>query len=73
MSDDKTAGSTPKHELRPEFMAMLRCPESKAPLVLKGDRLLCKESRKAYRITNGIPNLIIEEAESLSDEEIASL
>lgn len=69
----ETSTNSPKHQFSTEFLAMLRCPESKAPLVLRGERLLCKESKKAYRITNGIPNLIIEEAEPLSDEEIASL
>ncbi len=52
---------------------MLVCPESRKPLILKGNRLLCKESRKAYRIEDGIPNLLIEEAERISDAELAEL
>ena len=52
-----------EHALDPDFLAMLVCPESHKPLVLKGNRLLCKESRKAYRIEDGIPILLIEEAE----------
>lgn len=52
---------------------MLVCPESRKPLVQRGDRLLCKESRKAYRIIDGIPNLIVEEAERITDAELAEL
>ncbi len=61
------------NQLDPEFLAMLVCPESRKPLILKGNRLLCKESRKAYRIEDGIPNLLIEEAERISDAELAEL
>lgn len=59
--------------LDPEFLAMLVCPESRKPLVQRGDRLLCKESGKAYRIIDGIPNLIVEEAERITDAELATL
>ena len=52
--------------LDPEFVAMLRCPASGEPLVLEGDRLVCKESGKAYRIEDGIPILLVEEAESIT-------
>lgn len=54
----------------PEFLAILRCPLSHAPLVLEGDRLLCYESRKAYRIEDGFPVLLIEEAEEIPEERI---
>ena len=56
--------------LDPEFVADLRCPLSRRPLVLVGSRLLCYESRKAYRVEDGIPVLLIEEAEELADEEV---
>jgi uncharacterized protein YbaR (Trm112 family) len=59
--------------LDPEFLAMLVCPQSRKPLVLKGNRLLCKESGLAYRIEDGIPILLIEEAERISDAERAEL
>jgi uncharacterized protein len=60
-------------ELAPEFLAMLVCPESREPLVQRGNRLLCKASRKAYRIEDGIPILLVEEAEDLTDAELANL
>ncbi|MCC7510627.1 MAG: Trm112 family protein [Planctomycetes bacterium] len=59
--------------LDPDFLSMLVCPESHKPLVQRGDRLLCKESGKAYRIVDGIPNLIVDEAERITDAELATL
>ena len=56
--------------LDPEFVADLRCPLTRRPLVLVDNRLLCYESRKAYRIDDGIPVLLIEEAEDLDDSEV---
>jgi len=61
----------PQKPLDPEFLAMLVCPASKKPLVLRGDRLLCFDSRKAYRIENGIPILLIDEAEDITEAELA--
>ncbi len=56
-------------ELDPEFLATLRCPISHAPLVLKDGRLICYESKKAYRIEKGIPVLLPEEAVDLPEGE----
>lgn len=66
MSDD-----SPK--LAPEFLAMLVCPESRKPLIQRGGRLLCKESKLAYRIDDGIPILLVDEAERITDAELAEL
>ena len=60
-------------QLDPDFLAMLVCPESRKPLIQRGNRLLCKESRKAYRIEDGLPILIVEEAERITDAELATL
>lgn len=67
MTDDKH-GDNPLIE--PEFLKMLVCPESHHPLVLVGDRLCCYQSRKAYRIEDGIPVCLIEEAEEIPESEI---
>ncbi|MCI0652347.1 MAG: hypothetical protein L0Z55_10735, partial [Planctomycetes bacterium] len=56
--------------LAPEFVADLRCPLTRRPLVLKGNALYCYESRKAYRIENGIPILLIEEATEIPESEV---
>ena len=57
----------------PEFLATLRCPISHAPLVLKAGRLICFESKKAYRIENGIPVMLPEEADDLSESDLNQL
>ena len=64
---------TENTQLDPDFLAMLVCPESHKPLVQKGNRLLCKASAKAYRIEDGFPILIVDEAERITDAELATL
>lgn len=59
--------------LKPEFLAMLVCPKSHKPLVQKGNRLLCKDSGLAYRIEDGIPILLADEAERITDAELKEL
>ncbi|MDD2814432.1 MAG: Trm112 family protein [Thiotrichaceae bacterium] len=58
-----------------KLLEILVCPVTKAPLIYKADRqeLWCKASRLAYPIQDGIPNLIAEEARTLSLEEMESL
>ena len=50
-----------------ELLEILVCPLSKASLVLEGGSLVStdKETRRRYRIEDGIPNMLIEEAEEL--------
>jgi uncharacterized protein len=50
-----------------ELLEILVCPLSKAPLVLDGNTLVStdKETRRRYRIQDGIPDLLIEDAEEL--------
>jgi hypothetical protein len=50
-----------------ELLEILVCPLSKAALVLEGGSLVStdKETRRRYRIEDGIPNMLIEEAEEL--------
>ena len=66
---DGTAGQPPL-AIDEELLELLRCPISHEPLVLVGDRLLCYASRKAYRIEDGIPVLLPEEATELTEAEI---
>lgn len=49
-----------------ELLALLACPKCKAPLVREKDRLVCTrpECRLRYPIRDGIPILLIDEAES---------
>lgn len=66
--------------LSPELLAILVCPESKQPLVhvpagTDGDReyLFCPASRLKYRVDEGIPVMLVEEAERLDEAAAARL
>lgn len=54
-----------------ELLEILVCPLSKAQLVLDGETLVStdKETRRRYRIEDGIPDLLIEDSQELSHEE----
>lgn len=53
-----------------EFLDLLVCPLSKAPLVLDGDTLVSTDAdtRRRYRIEDGVPVMMIDEAEELDPE-----
>lgn len=59
----------------PRLLDILVCPVTKAPLTWDAERqeLLCKASRLAYPVRDGIPVMLEEEARPLSDEELARL
>jgi uncharacterized protein YbaR (Trm112 family) len=54
----------------PEFLDLLVCPLSRADLVLDGETLVSTDpaTRRRYRIDDGIPVLLIDEAEELDPE-----
>jgi uncharacterized protein YbaR (Trm112 family) len=55
-----------------EFLAILRCPESRAKLVEDGGRLVSTDARtrRAYRLDDGeIPVLLVEESTVLDEAE----
>jgi uncharacterized protein YbaR (Trm112 family) len=54
-----------------DLLEILVCPESKAPLVLDGETLVSTdaETRRRYRIDDGIPIMLIEESEIVPEEE----
>jgi uncharacterized protein len=65
-----------------DLIALLVCPESRAPLIHfpggtpgAGDAefLLCPASRLRYRIEDGLPIMLIEEAERLAAGEVERL
>ena len=51
--------------IRPDLLAILRCPlnPSQTKLLLDGDRLCCERCALAFKIKDGFPVLVIEEAE----------
>jgi uncharacterized protein len=46
-----------------ELLEILACPACKTPVRLEGDRLICDECGRRYRIDDGIPIMLIDEAE----------
>lgn len=63
-----------------ELLDILVCPQSREPLVYfppgDGDGeefLLCPASKLRYRVDDGIPVMLVEEAERLEDAEVERL
>lgn len=63
--------------LSPELLAVLACPEDKGPLLYFGDGddggLYNPRLHRRYLITDGIPIMLIDEAEAVSDDDHAAL
>lgn len=53
-----------------ELLDILRCPETKAPLVLENNSLVSidKDSRRSYPIVDDVPILLIEKSTQLTVE-----
>jgi uncharacterized protein YbaR (Trm112 family) len=53
----------------PELAAVLVCPADKADLTedLEGRRLVCTECGRRYRVEDGIPIMLIDQAEGGPD------
>lgn len=54
-----------------ELLSILVCPDSRAPLVLDGTFLVSTDptTRRRYRIEDGIPIMLVEESEQLSESD----
>jgi uncharacterized protein YbaR (Trm112 family) len=50
-----------------ELLEVLACPQCKGPVELKGEALECANCKLRYRIEDGIPVMLIDEAEQISD------
>ncbi len=59
------------NRIDPGLLEMLACPESKAPLVQVADWLYSTNphTRRRYPIRDGIPIMLVEEAETVSEAE----
>jgi uncharacterized protein YbaR (Trm112 family) len=55
------------------LLEILVCPLCKGPVHLDSAKqeLICKPDRLAYRIRNGIPVMLVDEARSLAADELA--
>ncbi|HUG15480.1 MAG TPA: Trm112 family protein [Thermomicrobiales bacterium] len=49
--------------VRKELLEILACPVCKTPVRLDGERLVCDECGRRYRIDDGIPVMLLDEAE----------
>lgn len=47
----------------PTLLEILACPACKTEVKLEGDRLVCIQCRRRYPIRDGIPVMLVEEAE----------
>ena len=56
-------------ELSKELLEILACPKCKGPLEYrkKEQKLVCKKCKLAYRVEDGIPVMLVEEAEKLGN------
>ena len=55
-------------KLDKKLLDLLVCPVSKGPLEQIDDELVCKVSKLAYPIKDGIPVMLPEEARDLSND-----
>jgi uncharacterized protein YbaR (Trm112 family) len=58
-----TGKETPASELAPDLLEILVCPVDKAKVQPQGARLVCVQCGRAYPVRDGIPIMIINEAE----------
>ena len=48
----------------PKLLEILACPDDHAPVRLESDRIVCTRCGRRYPIRDGIPVMMIDEAES---------
>ena len=46
-----------------ELLKILACPLDKAPVKLEGDRIMCTKCGRRYPVREGIPVMLVDEAE----------
>jgi uncharacterized protein YbaR (Trm112 family) len=61
--------------LDPQLLALLACPEDKGPLLYFADEetLYNPRLRRRYRIVDGIPVMLVDESETVGEDEHARL
>lgn len=54
-----------------ELGVQLVCPDCRSGLTLRSDRYLCANAdcRRAYAIVDGIPKMLIDDSETLSEDD----
>ncbi len=61
--DSGELGGAATQELDEEFLSLLACPVCKTGVRREGDRLICEQCGRRYPIRDGIPVMLVEEAE----------
>ena len=46
-----------------ELLDILACPDCKGDVLLKDNKIVCKNCAKKYPVRDGVPVMLIEEAE----------
>ena len=49
-----------------ELMDILACPVCKGSVYVKGEKIICEKCKKAYPVKDGIPVMLVEEAEDIA-------
>lgn len=52
----------------PQLLELLVCPACRGEVKLEGDRIVCQSCGRRYPVRDGIPVMLIEEAEGGPDE-----
>ncbi len=52
----------------PQLLELLVCPACRGEVKLEGDRIVCQSCGRRYPVRDGIPVMLIEEAEGRPDE-----
>lgn len=52
-----------------ELLDILACPACKKPVVIEGEKIVCSSCKRRYPIKDGIPVMLIDEAEMPIREE----
>lgn len=52
-----------------KLLEILACPACKSEVILKNNKIVCTKCRRAYPIKEGIPIMLVEEAEIEKEKE----
>jgi uncharacterized protein YbaR (Trm112 family) len=52
-------------QLPPDLLDLLRCPQCRGELVAEPQALVCNACRLRYKVQDGIPDLLVDDAEPL--------
>jgi uncharacterized protein len=67
----KPERKTKEMALDPLLLEVLACPEDKGPLIyfVDEERLYNPRLKRSYAVSDGIPNMLIDEAQTVDDQE----